>query len=126
MKKILLLLLILSPAMLFAATLHYYSEGIRIELSEDFSSYTFIKNAEVKATFEIPSAVKIRQSKEGIFILENVDSASREKLQKNGILFPAYRTANGQVRNLTGMIYVKLTGKHDEASAKKWCKDNGL
>ena len=86
MKKFFLLLLLLSPAMLFAATLHYYSEGRRIELSEDFSSYTFIKNNEVKATFEIPSEVKIRQSKDGIFILEKVDSTSREKLQKNGIV----------------------------------------
>ena len=123
--RFLFLFLIFSPFLAFGETLYYYYEGKKVELSEDFSSYTFIKHAAVKTTFEIPSAVRIRQSKMGIFILEDVDAATKPLLAKNGVLFPAYRRADGTRVNISGNIYVQLPELSDD-EAKRWCEKHGL
>lgn len=125
MRRLLLLFLLFSPFLTFGETLYYYSEGKKVELSEDFSSYTFIKHAAVKKTFEIPSSIRVRQSKMGIFILENVDDSLRPLLVKNGILFPAYRRADGTKVNISGNIYVQLP-EFSEDEARRWCERHGL
>ena len=54
-KSLFLLFLLIFSSVLSAETLHYYVEGRKIELIEDFSSYSFVRTALTRANFVLQS-----------------------------------------------------------------------
>ena len=126
MKKLFILSFVLFFfSLLSAETLYYYAEGKKVVLTEDFSSYSFIRTNQTKANFVFPENVKIIKKHKNASIIETGDKSAVEQLKKNGILFPAY-IKEGVKIHASGQLFVKIPGKPNAENAKKWCKNNGL
>ena len=126
MKKLIFFMIVLLFAtVLSAETLYYYVEGKKVFLTEDFSSYSFIRTSVTKANFVLPQSVKIIKKHKNVSIIETTDASAKENLAKNGALFPAY-LKDGVKIHVSGMISVKIPGQPDDENAEKWCKKNGL
>ena len=117
--------LLLFSAALSAETLYYYVEGKKVILTEDFSSYSFIRTSITRANFVLPQSVKLLKKNENASIIEIEDASAKEILMKNGMLFPAYIKEGVKV-HVSGMIFVKIPGKPNVSNAEKWCRQNGL
>ena len=126
MKKFFsLLFLILFSAALSGETLYYYAEGRKVELSEDFSSYSFIRTKLTKSNFVLPQNVKLLKKHKNVSIVEINDVSAKEDLAKNGALFPAYIKEGTKV-HVSGLLFVRIPGKPNAENAAKWCKKHGL
>ena len=112
-------------SLLYGETLYYYAEGKKIELTEDFSSYSFIRTSLTKANFVLPKGVKTLKTYKNISIVELSDKTAAVSLKKNGVLFPAY-IKNGTKVNVSGMLFVKIPGQPSGKNAEKWCKSHGM
>lgn len=119
------MLVLLLSSVLTAETLHYYVEGRKVELTEDLSSYSFIRTSLTKANFVLPQNVKIIKTLKNVSIIEVPDETTKASLTKNGLLFPAY-IKNGAKVYVGGRLFVKIPGKPNAADAEKWCKEHGL
>ena len=126
MKKLIFFFSVLIfAAALPAETLYYYAEGRKITLTEDFSSYSFIRTKLTKANLVLPQSVKVLKSHKNISIIETADSSAKEYLVKNGSLFPAY-IKDGVKVHVSGRIFVKIPGRPNAENAKKWCEKHGF
>ena len=126
MKKLLFLLFtLLFTAVLAADSLYYYVEGRKVLLTEDFSSYSFIRTSVTKANFVLPQGVKVLKKHNNVSIIETGDAAAKATLAKNGALFPAYIKEGAKV-HVSGLLFVKIPGRPDAENAAKWCKKNGM
>ena len=126
MKKLFFILFtLLFSCILPAETLYYYAEGKKVILTEDFSSYSFIRTSVTKANFVLPQSVKVLKKQNNISIVEISDASAKENLTKNGALFPAYIKEGVKV-HVSGQLFVKIPGKPDAEKAKKWCEKNGF
>ena len=106
-KSLFLFFVLIFSSVLSAETLHYYIEGKKVELTEDFSSYSFIRTKLTKANFVLPQSVKVLKNHKNISIIETADSSAKEYLVKNGSLFPAY-IKDGVKVHVSGRIFVKI------------------
>lgn len=127
MKKLIFFLtVLLFAAVLPAETLYYYSNGRKIELTEDFSSYSFIRTSKTRADFALPEGVKLIKRHESVSIIEVSDENTLKTLQKSGNLFPAYRKKEGGKVHVSNQIFVKIPGVPDTENAQKWCEEHGM
>ena len=127
MKKLIFFLtVLLFAAALSAETLYYYSNGRKIELTEDFSSYSFIRTSKTRADFTLPADVKLIKRHENISIIEVNDANTLKTLQNSGNLFPAYRKKEGGKVHVSNQIFVKIPGIPNTENAKKWCEEHGM
>ena len=120
------MIVLLFAAVLPAETLYYYSDGRKIELTEDFSSYSFIRTSKTRADFTLPADVKLIKKHENISIIEAPNENTLKTLQKSGNLFPAYRKKEGGRVYVSNRIFVKIPGKPNTANAEKWCEKHGM
>ena len=126
MKKLFTLsFVLLFFSLISGETLYYYVEGKKVELSEDFSSYSFIRTTLTKANFTLPQNVNVIKKHDNVLIIKTDDASAKLNLAKNGALFPAY-IKDGVKVHVGGRIFVKIPGKPDVENAEKWCKKNGL
>lgn len=127
MKKLIFFLIVLLFAtVLPAETLYYYSDGKKIELTEDFSSYSFIRTSKTRADFTLPEDVKLIKKQGNISIIEVSSVNSLKTLQKSGNLFPSYRKKEGGLVYVGNQIFVKIPGKLSIENAEKWCENHGM
>ena len=127
MKKLCILLFtLLFSAFLTAETLYYYSGGRKIELTEDFSSYSFIRTSKTRAGFTLPEDVKLIKNHGNISIIETSSENTLKTLRKSGNLFPAYRKKEGGRVYVSNQIFVKIPGRPDIENAGKWCEKHGM
>ena len=127
MKKLIFFLtVLLFAAVLPAETLYYYSDGRKIELTEDFSSYSFIRTSKTRADFTLPADVKLIKKHGNISIIEAPGDSTLKTLQKSGNLFPAYRKKEGGTVYVSNQIFVKIPGKPNTENAEKWCEKHGM
>ena len=127
MKKLPVLSLILFFFLqLSGETLYYYADGKKIELEEDFSSYSFIRTTLTKANFVMPQGVKTLKQHQNVSIIETGDDNAVKTLKKSGILFPAYRKKEGGKVYAGNQIFVKIPGKPSGKNAEKWCEKHGM
>lgn len=126
MKKLFFLLFtLLFSYALPAETLYYYAEGKKVLLTEDFSSYSFIRTTLTKSNFVMPQGVKVLKKHNNISIVEINDASAKENLTRNGALFPAYIKEGVKV-HVSGQLFVRIPGRPNAEKAKKWCKKNGF
>jgi len=126
MKKLpVLSFVLLFFSLLSGETLHYYAGGKKIELAEDFSTYSFIRTSVTKADFVLPKVVKTIKKYKNISIVEVQDKTGVKTLKNNGSLFPAY-IKDGTKVHVSGMLFVKIPGKPDGRNAEKWCRERGM
>ena len=126
MKKLIFFMTVLFfAAVLPAETLYYYVEGRKVILTEDFSSYSFIRTTLTKANFVLPQNIKVLKQHKNVSIIEIGDESAKADLVKNGALFPAYIKEGAKV-HVSGQIFVKIPGRPNAENAEKWCKKQGL
>ena len=126
MKKLIFFIIaLLFATALQAETLYYYVEGKKVFLTEDFSSYSFIRTTLTKTNFVLPQNVKVLKNHKNISIIEIKDASAKENLIKNGALFPAY-IKEGVKIHVSGQLFVKIPEKPNAENAKKWCQKNGF
>ena len=126
MKKLFTLSFILFCFLqLSGETLYYYAEGRKVVLTEDTSSYSFVRTTSAKANFVMPQGVKTLKNYKNVSIVELSGKNDEAALRKNGLLFPAYIKEGTKVY-VSGMMFVKIPGKPDGENAEKWCKEHGM
>ena len=112
-------------SLLSGETLYYYAGGKKIELAEDFSSYSFIRTSITRAGFVMPEGVKTLKKHKNISIVEVQDKTGVRTLKNNGSLFPAYIKEGTKVY-VSGMMFIKIPGQPDGKNAEKWCTERGM
>jgi subtilisin family serine protease len=127
MKKrfLLLLTLFVLPLALSSKELHFYRNGKKVALKENYRNHSFVSDSVTKSLSGIPANVEVLKKEKNTFLLGKLSNSQKSELEKSGKVFPAYKYGKLNYY-INDNLFVKIPGSPSEDDASKWCYDNGM